>query len=174
MLLPPWAVLAVFVVVLLLAVPAWLDNMRIKQIRGTVRRMVRAEPDQREKLGRDALWLASRRVKRVVALVEASIQYDQRALQSEALALLDGVSPQEARRLRSKLAPEAEKKVLHPLEVVVRVERLLAEGMVEAARDRLEEGLARHPDDPDLLAWVPRVQAASEEVGAPAESGGQL
>lgn len=171
LLLPPWAVAAVFALVLAAAVPAWLNNVRIKQIRGLVRRMVRASADEREAMIERALSLADRKPTRLITAVEQAAKYDQRGLQERAMATLDEVAPDEAARLRFKMQPDALKKVQHPLEVAVRVERLLAEGLVDAAAEHLDGALARSPDDPDLRALTEVVGAAraGERADASAE-----
>lgn len=160
LLLPPWAVGAVAFVAVVAILPAWIDNMRVKQIRGTVRRMVRASDDGRLELADRAMRLAGRRPLRLVNLVEHAHKFQQLELRRRGLQALQGVAPGEAQRLREAVEREKPKQVLHPLEVVVRVERLLAEGMEAAAVARLEEALQRHPDDPDLLALKRRLRGA--------------
>lgn len=160
LLLPPWAVGMIAFVALVAILPAWIDNMRVKQIRGTVRRMVRASDAGRADLAERALRLAGRRSSRLVSLVEHAHKFQQIELRRRGLQALQGVDPVAARRLREAVEREKPKQVLHPLEVVVRVERLLAEGMDAAAAERLEEALQRHPDDPDLLALKRRLRSA--------------
>lgn len=162
--LPPWLVIPVAIVLLLAFLPAWVETMRHKQLRGLVRRMVRAEEAPRRALIDRALALARGRGPRLAVIVEQAMKYGQRALMDEALAALQAIDPLGADRLRAQQRPDSPKTVLHPLEVSVRVERLLAEGMREAAEARLDEALARHPRDPDLLALRARV---AQEATAP-------
>ena len=48
---------------------------------------------------------------------------------------------------------------LHPLELSLRIRTMLDEGMVEAAKARLIEGLRAHPKDPELIALREEVDA---------------
>lgn len=160
MLLPPWAVAAVGGGLLLLMLPAWVDNMRVKQIRGTIRRMVRADEASRDALAERALRLARRRPTRLESVVERANHYQQLELRRRALQTLRRVDPEKAEYLLERIERDKPKQVFHPIEVVVRVERLLAEGMVDAAAARLDEALDRYPDDPDLLALRQKVRSA--------------
>lgn len=160
LLLPPWAVGLLVAVVAVALLPAWIDNMRVKQIRGTVRRMVRASEPQRLELAERAIRLAGRRRVRLDALVHVAHRYQQVELRRRGLQALEALDPASAKQHREAIEREKPKEVLHPLEVVVRVERLLSEGLTDAAQARLDEALERHPDDPDLLALRARVRSA--------------
>lgn len=159
-LLPPWVVATVAFVLLVAVLPAWVDNVRSKQVRGAVRRMVRASDQGRLDLAERAMRLAGRRPTRLTALVEHAHRYQQLDLRRRGLAMLQRVDPAGAEHLLATIERDRPKQVFHPLEVVVRVERLLDEGMIDAAAARLDEALARYPDDPDLLALRSRLRSA--------------
>jgi hypothetical protein len=148
----PWKVVAVGLVALALAaLPAWLETVRERQLRGRVRRMVRAESVSRAALVEQTFALAGGRASRLSRLVEAGRQYDQRDVVERALSALDEVDPPTARRLRALGAPPRPR-LRDPLEAAVRVEGLLDSGMTARAREVLDEALRDHPADPELLA----------------------
>lgn len=165
-LLPPWMVAPVLGVLVLLSVPLWLNSVRNKQISGAVRRLVRA-PDAvaREALLKRIWSLAAERPSRVLVIVREAIRYDQRQLMNEAMDWLDarGEAVEDLRIIRGKMTPEP-KPVGHPLEVAVTVERLVEEGMHEAARSRLNDALARYPKDADLMALSRRLNAVENPL----------
>ena len=152
-LLPPWMMAVVGVVVLILAAPQWFHSMRIKQIGGAIRRMVRADASQRAQLSDRAMDLAGHHPKRLLAVAEQAIRYNQTSLRKRALDRLEqtGKLKTDLHRLRHLTKPET-KPVGHPLEVVVGIEGLLEQGMLDTARSRLDEALKKYPRDPDLIA----------------------
>ncbi len=152
-LLPPWAMVTVAVLVLLLAAPQWFHSMRIKQIGGAIRRMVRADDARRQELSDRAMTLAGHHAKRLLAVAEQAVRYNQHALRNRALDRLDetGALPDDVHRLRHLTSRETGH-IGHPLEVVVGIEGLLDQGMNDTARRRLDEALTKYPQDPDLNA----------------------
>lgn len=153
----PWkAVVAGGVVLGLLAAPRWFESVREKQLRGQVRRMVRAEQPDRDRLLQDTFALAGDDPERLRRLFEAATQYDQRDVARHALDRLQAVAPRAAAELRARVEPVRPKARL-PLEIVVRAESLHASGMTDRAREVVEEGLKDHPADPDLLALRDRL-----------------
>jgi hypothetical protein len=153
----PWkVVVAVGVTLAVLALPSWMETVRERQLRGQVRRMVRAEQSERAALVERSMTLAGERPSRLARLVEAGRHYDQRDLVDRALGRLEVVDPREAARLRSLGAPP-KPRARDPLEVVVRVESLLASGMTSRAREVLDEGLREHPADAELVALRSRI-----------------
>jgi hypothetical protein len=152
----PLRLLAVGVVVLvLLALPAWFENVRERQIRGTVRRMVRAEPPHRASLEHRALELAGAKPRRLTVLAGEAIRYDQRSVRDRALAALDAAGA-DTRALREKI-DRPRTRFRDPVEAVVRIEALLGEGLTEAAREQLEVAAAAFPADPEIAALRERL-----------------
>lgn len=153
----PWKlVVGVGVALAFVAVPYWFETVREKQLRGQVRRMVRAEQHERVRLVEETFGLAGDRASRLARLVEAGRHYDQRDVVERALGELHKVDAPLAVRLQSQLAPPRPK-ARDGLEVAVRVEALLASGMGDRAREVLEEGLRDHPADPELTALRDRL-----------------
>lgn len=150
-LVPTWLMIPIAIGLGLLALPFWLRSMKSKQISGRARRMVRADPDLRSRLRREILELAGETPALLFTAGQQAIKYDLRDLRDVVLERLEatGKAPEDVAHLRSKIEPE-KKPIPHPLEVAVNVERLLEEGMIDTARQRLAEALDRYPDDPDL------------------------
>lgn len=165
---PPW-VLAVAVVALLpLVVPAWLRYVRGKQIRGRLRTAFRETREaRRAALIDEAFSLAGERPLLVVVLADAALAMGMRLVVQRAVERLDALGGPVAdrRRLRRELKGEA-RAAGHPVEEVVVVERMLDEGLLVAARARLDEALARFPADAELIALRDRLRAAEGAVGS--------
>jgi hypothetical protein len=159
MLLPPWAVAGVFLCIVAIVVPLWVKNLRVKRIRALARRMVRAEPDLRAQYFSEILELAGDNPDRLESAAQIAIKYGVYDLRNEAIRRLEatGALPQALRKLRGSFEAEP-KRALHPLEVAVNVEQLLSEDMLDAARDQLDEGLVRFPDDEELNALRQRLE----------------
>jgi hypothetical protein len=153
MLLPPWAVAAVFVCVIAVVIPMWLKNLKVKRIRALARRMVRADADLRAQYFAEIMTLADTNPDRLESTAQVAIKYGVYDLRNEAIRRLEatGALPEALRKLRATFESEP-KRALHPLEVAVNVEQLLSENMTEAAREQLDEGLVRFPKDAELNA----------------------
>jgi len=156
-LLPLRVLAIVCVVVLVLGLPAWLENVRERQIRGTVRRMVRADPPIRASLEDKALELADGKARRLTVLAGEAIRYDQRSARDRALAALEA-SGADTKVLRDRIE-RPKIKFRDPVEAVVRIEALIAEGLTEAAREQLDAALLTFPDDAELVALRDKLPA---------------
>ena len=156
---PPWLLAPLAGLILLAALPFWLQSMRSKKISARVRRLVRAEGEARVQLCQEIFEIAGDRPSLLVTAIGQAIRYDQRDLRDQAIVRLEatGKGAEDLVHIRKKLEPER-KPVAHPLEVAVGVERLIEEGMLETARQRIAEGLVRYPGDPDLQALESRVK----------------
>jgi hypothetical protein len=153
---PLRTLVVVLLVVAILALPAWLETVRERQLRGTVRRMVRADPDQRAALVDRALTLAAHVPRRLSVLAGEAIRYDQRDVRDRALAALEEVGG-DTTVLRAKIErPKA--RFRDPVEAAVRIEGLVGEGLLEAAREQLAEARAAFPDDPELAFLETKVR----------------
>ena len=154
----PLRILAIAcVVVLVLALPAWFENVRERQIRGTVRKMVRADPPIRASLEDKALELAGGKPRRLTVLAGEAIRYDQRSARDRALAALDA-SGADTKALRDRI-DRPKVRFRDPVEAVVRIEALIADGLTEAARENLDAARRTFPDDPDLAALQDKLPA---------------
>jgi hypothetical protein len=159
MFLPPWALALLGVLLVAAAFPFWLNSMRIKQISGRSRRMVRAEHDERQRLANEILDLAGDNSTRLLAAVEQTTRYGLRALRTECVARLraTGERSKDLAQILAKEAPER-KPIGHAIEAIVTIERMLEEGLGPAARTRLDEALTRYPHDPELLQLKERAK----------------
>ena len=155
---PPWAMPFVLGAVALVLLPPWFESVRSKQIKGAIRRMVRAEPSLRQSLAERALHLAGTRRIRLLGLVQEAHRYGQHELLENGLKLLaqSERGRADAQRIRDQYAP-APPVLRDPLEAVVRVESLLQQGLVVAAREQLDAAVRKFPNDPDLKRLENRV-----------------
>jgi hypothetical protein len=156
-LLPLRILALVCVVVVVLALPAWFENIRERQIRGTVRRMVRADPPIRASLEDRALELAAGRTRRLTVLAGEAIRYDQRSARDRALAALDA-SGADTKALRDRI-DRPKVRFRDPVEAAVRIEALIADGLTEAARENLDAARRTFPDDGELAALQDKLPA---------------
>jgi hypothetical protein len=154
---PPWVLVGGGAVLAVALVPRWVESMRDKQIRGLVRRMVRADASERQRLTAQVTRIVGAHPGRLAAAVHHAIHYDQRALRDSALASLEatGAAPEDVKRLRARIDP-APLRFRDPVEAVVRIEQLLENGLEAVAREQLAIALAAFPDDPDLTALASR------------------
>lgn len=150
---PPWVLIAAGLVLVVALGPRWIESMRDKQIRGLVRRMVRADRSERARLSALVTEIAGNRAGRLVATIHHAIHYDQRALRDAALARLEagGQAPDDVERLRARIE-KPPPRFRDPIEAAVRIEQLLRDGLVVAAQEQLRAALAAFPADPDLNA----------------------
>lgn len=158
-LLPSWAT---DIATAILAVSVGLMALywsQMRRIRGTVRRMVKASPEERDRLSAQALKLAGTRPGLLLLLEQEAHRRHQHALAEAALIALKATGKRQAdvarmqRNRKPKRAP-----VGHPTEVAVQVVSLLEQGMLEAASHRLSDGLERWPEHPELLELRERAQ----------------
>jgi hypothetical protein len=164
--LPPWALAVIAVVALAVGGPAWFDNVRGKQIRGRIRKMLRADgPDARAAYAHEALELAGERPRRLVTLIREAHKYQLNELRDRALERLreGGASPADVEVLDKLVRPES-KAAPTSLEAVVRVEKLLDAGLVVGAQEQLDAAMERFPEDPELRQLRSRLEAVRREA----------
>lgn len=156
--LPPWALALIVGGIAIVALPAWVTSIRIKQIRGDVRRLVRADDTGRSPLIERILSRAAHHPFRLEMTVREAIKYAQTDLRDRALQDLaeTGRAPDVVRALREEIRPPP-KVDGHPMQAVHAIERLLGEGMDQAARERLDRALARFPGHTELERLRERV-----------------
>jgi hypothetical protein len=141
--------------------PAWFDNVRGKQIRGQIRKMLRAErPTEKASHADEAMALAGDRPRRLVILIREAHKYQLNELRDRALRVLKegGQAPADVEVLEKLVRPES-KAAPTSLEAVVRVEQLLDAGLVVGAEEQLSAALERFPRDRELLALRERLSA---------------
>jgi hypothetical protein len=168
---PPWVLVAMGAVALVTLGPRWIESMRDKQLRGLVRRMIRADSAERTRLREQILGIAGTRPGRLVAVVLHAIHYDQRHLRDTALRTLEatGAAPADVTRLRARIE-KPPTRFRDPIEAAVRIEQLFRDGLVVAATEQLAIARAAFPADPDLQALAAR--EASSAVAADRAAGG--
>jgi len=147
---PVRTLLVVLFVVGILALPSWFETVRDRQLRGAVRRMVRADPETRAALVDRAITLAAHVPRRLSVLAGEAIRYDQRDVRDRALAALEQTGA-DTRALRERIE-RPKVRFRDPVEAIVRIEALLSEGLVEAAREQIADARSTFPDDPDLAS----------------------
>ncbi len=150
---------------LLAMAPAWLRSGRSKQIRGDLRRMVRADAPRCEELADRVLSRARSDRHLLELVVREGRRREQWALAAEALSRLR-VAPravQAIERLEAELQAKEDKVWGHPIEAAAIIERLLDARMWDGASEKLAEALVRFPGDADLAALTARLERASRE-----------
>ncbi|HHO51961.1 MAG TPA: hypothetical protein ENK18_14035 [Deltaproteobacteria bacterium] len=171
-LIPGWAIPIVLGIAGVLAVPFWIESVRSKQIKGAVRRMVRADGPTRRQLAHRALSLAGQRRLRLIGLVQEAIRYGQHALIEEGLARLtsDPHGHRDAEALRARIRKPGQR-FRDPIEASVRIEGLLQQELFVAASEQLDEALGRFPTDPELLHLQRRLSEPREPRPGPGDAG---
>lgn len=162
--LPAWAFALVLLGVAALAAPVYLNWLRSKQIRGKFRAYVRAIGNEhRARVAEEMFALANGRPRLLVTIADEAERLGKRLVLDRALTELEatGGAPEDLKRLTTKVKPD-KPPPMHPLEEAVHVERMLDEGLLPAARQRLDRALKRFPQDADLLELQARLTAAED------------
>jgi hypothetical protein len=163
-LMPPWALAALAVVGFLLALPGLRHGMRVRQLKGAVRRLEHLAPGERAQRERQALELAGADPHLLALLARHARKRTMPALYQEALRRLatDPANQRLAAQVRNEVAREQPGRI-DPALAAVKVEQLLDAGLREAAREHLSAALAQHPSHPALLAAQERLQQPTAE-----------
>jgi hypothetical protein len=151
--LPPGVFAGLLIVLGVVAFPGWMRSIRGRQLRSQVRRIASAtHQTQRQALEDGAIEMTGGRPRLLVTAADEAHRLHQLGLFQRALDALvaTGQLPEDVRRLQRLVAAEPTVRLAHPLEAVVAVRRLIAEALPDLARARLNEALARFPDDVDL------------------------
>lgn len=155
---PPWLLYPLGAVIVLIAIPAWLKNGKSKRVKGLIRRMVRATPQQRLEFEEQAFSLAGED-KDLLYIVATEAQKrtfpKTYARAMEKLKQADGGAVL-ATLLASKTAAPP-KQVAHPAESAYIISNMMEEGLTDAAKRRLETALREHPDAEELLVLKARL-----------------
>jgi len=148
---PAWALPFVLMGAALVALPLWMESVRNKQIKGALRRMLRAEGAERAQLADRALSLAGARRGRLITLIQEAIRYNLPAMRDAGLERLGAIpkAAEHVRALRRRTVRE-QRALRDPLEAVVRIEALLGEGLTVAAEEELGRALGAFPGDTEL------------------------
>ncbi|MBT3218749.1 MAG: hypothetical protein HN348_06625 [Proteobacteria bacterium] len=166
LLLPTWAVAIVLLLLGLAISPMWIHYVRSKQIRGLVRRMVRADEAERQLLVERAMALTANKGQRLLVVATEAHKMGQVVLRNLAMAQLEQMGGQDKElALLRELVKPTETPVTHPLEAAVVIERLLEEGVVRAAHEHLGRALRRFPGDERLLELRSDIEAALSAAG---------
>lgn len=145
----------------LLLLRPWLRNVRAKQIRGKVRRMVRADDALRHRLAEEAFRTARSNADHMYLLAFEARKRSFPALYQRALDALHAHPKGRplAAKLTEQVAPERSP-TRHPAEWIAIIETMLDNGVYEGARLRLTEALEQHPSHPALLSLPKRIDDA--------------
>ena len=161
---PTW-LLAIIGLALVIALgPGWVTGLRIKRVKALLRKTVRAGGSERLNLQQQALDLALGRGEVLLALVREADKLNQPRLRDRALKKLArlGTHADEVRKLSKPTDPGRDRQIGHPVEAAVLVERLLENGAIEAAREKLREARRRFPDDADLASLDQRIHGIED------------
>ncbi len=173
---PPWVLAIAGVVVAGLMLPGFLTGLKVKRVKAMMRQTVRADDTRRRALQDDVLRMARGNGEILMALVREADKLNQPRLRDVALEELkkvDGYDLQ-ARKLAEPADPtqrKREKKFGHPVEAAAFITRLLDNGAIEGAAEKLVEARAQFPDDAALAQLerdleVYRAQAADSNTPA--------
>jgi hypothetical protein len=167
-LIPTPVLIAILAAVVVFGGPLWLENARMKEVRGLVRQISRAggEGPEAERLGEKVFKLAADKSSRLQVLATEAHRRQLVKLRDKAWTVLQPIDPVAVARQRKETAEVVKTGDRHPLEAQVAVEQLLEGGAPAAARARLEKGLLKFPTDPGLLAL-------REKLGDPSETSGE-
>ncbi|MCO4746084.1 MAG: hypothetical protein KC912_14910 [Proteobacteria bacterium] len=167
--LPPWAFALVLLAAVALIAPSYFYWLRSKQIKGKFRAYGRAiGHEQRDAVADEMFALAGGRARLVVTIADEAERLGMKALLDRAMGELanSGAAKADVKRLRDKTERE-KPPPMHPLEEAVHVERMLDEGLLPGARQRLERALERFPEDAELVDLAERLAIAEQEVEDP-------
>ena len=154
----PWAAPAALVGSLVLFWPWIRGNVRTGDARKLLVNAARERGAERERLERQALELVKGQADGLVVVAEQAVAQGRTALATEAVEQL---------RATKTLLPQLrihERKLEPPLpilasEAVIVIEKMLEEGLVEAARARLAQCRRKWPTDDELLTLEARFPA---------------
>jgi uncharacterized protein HemY len=166
--LVPWPVLVLLVAALIaVGAPGYLHAVRLRQIRERVRRRVRADAADRDRLADEAIRLAGDNVDALVLLCREASRRGQPDLLQRAMV---GLEATRDRKAIDKLFSEIKRPApteRSPTEVAVFITGLLDEGLTDVAAKNLEQALARHPGHPALLTLAERLPPPPPADGQP-------
>ena len=162
-LLPPWAVMALVVLLGLMLAPLWWKWVRNKPLKNHVRRIAStSDPEKKARRLEETMAFAANDTTRLKLLARYA---DEMGVPTLRRAVNETLQTQttEPPLVVGKTSSLADEKVhvpyLHPIEICVRIEGLLGQGLIQTAEELLKEGQTRHPGDPDL-------QRAAEQIKA--------
>lgn len=154
-LLPAWAWAAIGLVVVAALVPALRTNAATDAARKAFARAQRERGEARERAEAQALGRVRGNPHGLVALADLALAAGRDGVAREALAQLAQTRRLPADVLRLQRLVDGPQPAT-ALEAAIVVERLLAQGQVALARERLDRALARWPGDEDLRALADR------------------
>lgn len=169
-LVPTPVLIAIVVVGMALATPAWLRSVRTRQMKGKLRTAARAHSEvEREAAVEAAFRLSGGRPRALVDLAERAMQNGQMDVWKRALAELEATGKLELDliRLRRKTAPP-DKRPRDPLQAAVRIDRLIEAGLIVGARETLDALVESHPDSPELYELEVRISRAERRAASDA------
>lgn len=145
--------------------PAWLESARQKQLRGWVRRLVRAEPQERRDLEAQILTWSGDNAGRWSTVADAADHYGQPALRDLAISRLEALGAKDLVRKWKDKDKRESGRARDPIQALVRIEALYKNGRTDLADEQLAEARAAFPGDPDLDALAAK-QAAKRAAKA--------
>lgn len=168
-LLPPWLSIPLAVIAGLWLLRGMVFRTRARQIRGLVRRMVRASPAERERLYQVALGRAGTHPLLLADLAREAHTRLQTDVWLRTASLLERTPEGRAELQRVRRLQGLVTEVPTAAEEALRTRHLLHSGLPEVALARVQEALLRYPNDADLRALLAEITA--EEAGSGARIG---
>jgi len=164
-LLPWWVLVLLGVVGAALALPGWWKNTRLKPLASRIREMAMADTAaERDALMHSVLDTAGDDGDLLAWVILQAEKRKQRPLWEAAMAQLEQLPKftDEARRLHKRWTKDIPPP-RHPIEEAAAIRAKLEDGLLVAARDRLDAALARFPQDHDLLEALVELEALEAE-----------
>lgn len=158
---PAPVAIGIGVVLAVALAPRWLQSVRERQLRGLVRRMIRADPPERESLRAEAFALAGTDVERLRVLLLAAVKYTQRPVIDGVIAAFDArgdaIGAREGAWARELVEPRRAK-YRDPVEAVLKIERLIASGLLAAAAEQVAIARDVFPEDEEIAALAAKIE----------------
>lgn len=160
--LPGWAYMVLVALLAVVALPTFVFSMRARQIRSAVRRVARATTiEARREAEDDAFALTADHPRLLTNLAEEALRLNQRAVFDRVVTRLTFLGGHDAILASFAKRQGPAKTSNHPIEAAIAVRRLIEAGLLDRARDRLDEADARFPGDPELAVVRQELTAAT-------------
>ncbi len=168
--LPPWVILLAASVVLVGVLPSYLRGQRRALARRRISAMAGVPQPEADRLEAEAFRLVGSDPDGLVVLAEEATRHGREAVARRAIDSLaaTGRRPAQVVRLARGLSGPDPRL---PEEEALAIDRLLAAGLADAARRRLDRARARWPDLPDWEAFEVRLPPEGEGATGPGSPG---
>lgn len=161
LMLPPWVLWSLCGLLLVILLPLWWESMRAKHIRGLIRQINRRPAEEHPDLLQKIAELAGKRGGRWVEVANAAIKMGQHELRDRAIDKIESLGDfhRDLHRIRKKIGQQKRVHLPHPIATIHTIERLCDEGLLTAAKERLEAAKIRFPGLPEWEEYEEKIQA---------------